>query len=390
MSKIDGRMIDATAASKEALVAMLAVTPDAALGLCVNPFFEVSQENGAVLGSVSSYYGVDQWACNFSGASVVMNTQQVADPFSEISGFRRLRRGLKMTVATAQASLVGSDLLGVFQKIEGTFWKALGFGTADASAVDIVAIVHASVAGTYSLSLRNGAANRSYVVPVALVSGINVVLVTVPGDTSGTWATDTGVAAILQFSCGSGSTLTAPSANAWVDGNYFDAPGGTLNMAATLGATLTIGYMNVFAHGVLPWSSASEITGEALQRLLNMRRGFDDELRRCQRYWCSTYPYGTRPGTATNAGAIKRLLDAAQSYAPPGIFEFPVEMRSSSPAVAVYSPLDGASGAMVSDGVNKSPVATEVGAKRGFAYMNGVSIGAMASLGCHMVLNARM
>ena len=50
-------------------------------------------------------------------------------------------------------------------------------------------------------------------------------------------------------------------------------------------AVFQVGYCQIFPAGVLPWSSASEITGEALQQLLNIRRPYDDELRRCRRYY---------------------------------------------------------------------------------------------------------
>lgn len=260
------------------------VETGAQLGLLVNPFFEVSQENGTTLLTTSGAYPTDQWITNLNGTSTFTH-QQVADPFSGTSGYRRLRHGVRLTITAAQASLGASNFAPCFQQaVEGVHWQPLGWGTADARAIVVVGIVNASVAGQYTLSIRNGDGTRSYVRVAILVAGINVFYETIPGDTSGTWVTDTSRGSIVSIGTGTGSAFQSPAADTWLTGNYFGVSG-ALNMAATNGATLTVGYLNVFPAGVLPWTSASEITGEALQHLLNMRRSYDDELRRCERYW---------------------------------------------------------------------------------------------------------
>lgn len=303
------------------------VDASASLGLCANPFFEISQENGTTLLTASGSYAADQWFGAWSG-SMSASLQQVAAPFSSDANYKRLAYGVTATITTAQASLGASDHVTPFhQRIEGTFFRSLGWGTADAQSVDVVAIVKASVAGTYAIGVRNSAANRTYLASVALSAGVNVVFVTVPGDTSGTWLTDTGIGCRLHLNAGAGSSSSA-AAGSWMSASYLGVSGG-LNMAATLGATLTVAYCNIFPHGVLPWSSASEITGEALQRLINMRRPIDEEIRRCQRYFYAGSPMWRgvvlNASTVARAGALHpvkmRAAPAASLVGTVGVFD---------------------------------------------------------------------
>ncbi len=267
-------------------ISAIGADPAAYLGLLTNPFMEISQEFGTTTTTISNQvkYVIDQ-VLIFSTGTSASSWQQVANPFASFAGFRRIINALRATITTAQSVLGTNEYLSITQNIEGTFWRGLGWGTADAAAIDVIAIVSTSVAGTYSLSLRNGFSNRSYVVPVVLAANTPTsVFATIPGDTAGVWATDTALAVQLWFTAVCGTTFVAPANNAWQTGNYIGVAGG-VNMAATLGATLTIGYLNVFPSGVLPWTTATQVD---LARLASMRRPYDEELRRCQRYWAQT------------------------------------------------------------------------------------------------------
>jgi hypothetical protein len=68
---------------------------------------------------------------------------------------------------------------------------------------------------------------------------------------------------------------------------------------------------------------------------------FDEQLRRCQRYYHSTYDYGVARGTTTFAGMVEFF--AAAATVARGFAPFPVTMRAV-PTVTPYSPQTGASG----------------------------------------------
>jgi hypothetical protein len=80
-------------------------------------------------------------------------------------------------------------------------------------------------AGTYSGALLNGANNRSYPFQFPLTQNWTKIVITIPGDTGGTWTmSGPGVGVYLDFDLGGGTTYRGP-ANAWVSASYYGATG---------------------------------------------------------------------------------------------------------------------------------------------------------------------
>ena len=305
-------------ASARANTSAAATEAGAERGILVNPFMEVSQSNGVTAVTVTNgVYTLDQWQAFITGASVTATVQQVTDPFSGTAGFKRFRSGKVLTIGVAQAVLLTGDFLYEQQPVEGTFWKNLGWGTADAASVDVVIICQASVTGTYSLAIRNGASNRSYATPVALTANTpTAVLITIPGDQAGTWSTDTTLSAQVSLSVATGATFQAAANNAWSATNTFGVNGGGTNLAATASATLKVAYMNVFPTGVIPWTTGAAID---LTHLVNMKRRFDDELRSSQRYFEIGSAFVQSPvagafGASMPYRSLKRTTTPARLY----------------------------------------------------------------------------
>lgn len=366
------------------------IDASAMLGLCVNPFFEVSQENGTTLQSdvgSSGKYAADQWLSAESAATLVLSAQQVATPFSSTAGFKRLPYSVKAVATTAQASLGSSEVCTPCrQTVEGTFWKTLGWGGGDGVDAVVVGVIMPSVTGTYPVTIRNAAGTRSMVKTVSLTANTpTVIYETFSADTSGTWVTSTSASAIIEFGTTSGSTYETSTLGSWQSADYRSATTAT-DWQGTTNAFVQVAYLNVFPSGVLPWSSASEITGEALQRLLNMRRPFDEELRRCRRYFDSTYEYGTAIGTATDVGALFNSIEATVYY--PHVGKKALDMRST-PAIAIYSALGVASKATV-DGVDKNAASAAVSSRSASVFINNQLISANQFAYAHVVANARM
>lgn len=269
----------------------------ASLGLLTNPFFEISQENGTTAGAAASaYYSADQWYA-LESSDAVLSVQNVANPFSGTATLKRLQSSVKATATTADGTIAAAQYIQpCVQVIEGTFWNSLGWGTADARAVDIPIIAQCSVTGTYPVAITNAAGNRAYVTTISLTANTpTVCFVTIPGDTGGTWVTTNAASAKLFIGAVGGSDYQASSLNAWEATDNFTHSSCT-NWAAS-GTTnfFQVAYAQIFPSGVLPFTSAAQITGEALQLLLNMRRPYDEELRRCNRYYQKFSGVGANP-----------------------------------------------------------------------------------------------
>jgi hypothetical protein len=199
----------------------------------INGDTRIDQRNaGAAVTPTTSTYLVDRFITGISQASK-LTFQQVADA---PTGFKY---STKITVASQFAPAAG-DYFHYSQLVEGQNIIDLAFGTASAADITVSFYAKTSVAGTYSASIRNGANDRSYVFSVTLTTSWARYTVTIPGDTTGTWATDNTIGLKLQFTLGFGTTYQTASPNTWLAGNYLAATGSTQFVNQTAGATLNI------------------------------------------------------------------------------------------------------------------------------------------------------
>jgi hypothetical protein len=239
-------------------------------GLQINGAMEVSQENGTnVVGVINaSKYVVDGWQLASAGVQTVNALQNTNAP----TGFFN---SLGCAVAGANASPGAGDYSILAQSIEGYRVRRLAFGTANAQPVTISFWVNAVRPGNYSGTLVNGATNRSY----AFVFTINATntweykTITIPGDTTGTWAKDNTAGLRIYIGLLVGSTFQT-AANAWTAGNYFGATGTVNGAAATTDAFYITGLT------VLPGNEAPSAARSPF-----VMRPYDQELVTCQRYY---------------------------------------------------------------------------------------------------------
>ena len=264
-------------------------------GMQVNGSMEVSQERGANVASGAGVYHCDVWKVSYVGTMAVSGVQATTGGIWP--GFSNT---LALTVGTAQASFAAGDFAILFQSIEGYRTARLAWGTASAQSITIGFWTSHNRTGLYSGSVRNGANNRSYVFTytqnVSAIPQYNVV--TIPGDTTGTWSVDNTTGILLTFSMGAGNTQTASSANSWLAGGYQAAPGQINAVAATSDVFRITGVV------VLPGIAAPTAAQSPL-----IMRPFDQELLTCKRYWYPTNPafingasFGMVAGLAKYAG----------------------------------------------------------------------------------------
>ena len=260
----------------------------------INGGMVIDQRNASV---TSSAFTVDR----FAYTAVQTGKATVAQSTTAPTGFIK---SIGVTSSSAYTVLTG-DYFALQQPIEGLNMADLAWGTASASAVTLSFQVYSSLTGTFGGSLLNGSANRSYPfsysIPVA--NTWTAISITIAGDTTGTWATDTAVGVYVFFGLGAGATYSG-TAGSWSASSYRSATGAT-SVVGTNGATFYI-------------------TGVQLEKGSTATsfdfRAYSTELAMCQRYYQT---YSDRANTKGNyysatAAKVSGSLSSVMRSAPTG------------------------------------------------------------------------
>jgi hypothetical protein len=212
---------------------------------------------------------------------------------------------LKVTITTADASVTTTQNLSIVHRIEGTNVADLGWGTANAQAITLSFRVRSSITGTFGGALRNSATDRSYPFTYTILAADTweTKSVTIPGDTSGTWLTDTGVGIRVEFGLGVGPDRSG-TAGAWSGSNLLSATG-AVSLVGTLNATWYITGVQLEVGSVAtPFE----------------RRPYGQELALCQRYYAKLQSSAANDGfgVGLNNGTSESLTQ----------IQFPVTLRT--------------------------------------------------------------
>lgn len=200
----------------------------------LNGAMVIDQRNaGTQNNTASTQYHVDRW--NYLGTQVSKFSIQKSAVAP--SGFTNslLFTSLAATVPGA------SDWWAVRQVIEGFNIADLAWGTASAQSVSLSFWVRSSLTGTFGGSLLNDAANRTYAFTYSITAANTweYKTVVIPGDTSGTWLTDSNAGIRLVFGLGGGAS-SKTAAGSWTAGAFWGGATGTVDLTGTNGATLYI------------------------------------------------------------------------------------------------------------------------------------------------------
>lgn len=266
----------------------------------INGDMSVDQEfaGGATSPSPPAYV-IDQFYAYHTQSSR-LTFQQVSDA---PAGFRFSQ---KITVAS-QFSPGSTDQFTWQQKIEGTNVVDLKFGSSGASVVTLSMYIKGSVPGAYCCFLKNGANTRSYVGKVNVTTSWARVSIVIPGDITGTWANDMSTGMIVGIDLGSGSDF-ANNVGVWYAGDWLHDNTGVKLVAQPNGSTLNI-------TGVQLEKAGAPSEFEYVP--------YDEQLRRCQRYWHSKQ-------------LAKRFYATVSGQFHGDVFSFPTPMRVA-PAIATSS-----------------------------------------------------
>ena len=233
----------------------------------INGGMVIDQRNAGASLTITAnpQYTLDRWFAGVTLGSKI-SVQQNAGAITPPTGFTKY-----LGVTSLAATTPGvSDVYYMAQSIEGFNVADFAFGTATASAVTISFRVYSSLTGTFGAVLINSGSNRSYPFNYTISSANTwtTITQTIPGDTTGTWATDNSTGFQLRFGLGAGATYQG-TAGAW----------GTTNAVTTTTATTIVATNGATFY----------ITGVQLEKGSTATsfdyRPYGTELALCQRYY---------------------------------------------------------------------------------------------------------
>ena len=235
----------------------------------INGDMRIAQRGTATItGSGSVQYPVDRWAV-YNGTGTVTFDQSTDAP----DGFTN---SILATV-TATGSYGESGYTQITHKIEGFNCQDLAYGTSSAKTVVLSFWSKSSVVGTQNVSFKNSGNNRVYVATYTIdaANTWEKKIVTVVGDTTGTWLVDSGIGLEVTFNLGMGTTYDV-TAGSWQAAAAKYSTSGAIDFAANSGATFYV-------------------TGVQLEQNVQPtpfeQRPIGIELHLCMRYY-QNYPYG--------------------------------------------------------------------------------------------------
>lgn len=232
----------------------------------INGDMQVSQVNGgaAVTPIAGNTYVIDQWRLVATQPSKLA-FQQVADA---PAGFKY---SLKASVA-AQYAPLATDTFNLSQPIEGQNIVDFQLGTAGAVTLATSNWIKGSVPGVYPVSIINGLNSRAYIGTINVTAVWSKVVITLVGDTAGTWATDNTAGLYWVLDLGSGANYNG-TAGIWQTGTLIRTAGSVTFVNQVAGSTLNITGVQ------LEQVSTGATSGTAFEHV-----SYADQLRWCQRY----------------------------------------------------------------------------------------------------------
>jgi hypothetical protein len=331
----------------------------------------IDQRNaGASISVTATGFPVDRFYINANASGVISGQRSTVAP----AGFTN---SLLMTVTTPRGTIAANDVYGVRQTIEGFNTADFMWGSASAQTVTLSFWVRSSITGTYTVSLFNAAFNRSYVATytVNAANTFEYKTIVIPGDTTGTWATDNSGSINVFWDVGSGSDFQA-TANTWLAAGDLRTSG-SANWISTNGATFYITGVQLEAGSV---ASPFE------------RRDYGRELMMCQRYFCMTFSQGTAPASNAGQGGALLTLNGSGTGVSVGLLAtwfFPVEMRTGPSVVTTYNPSAAGSSWFLNTGGTVAAATANPGT-RGVTVFNNATSTSGTNAAIHVTASAEL
>jgi hypothetical protein len=267
-----------------------------------------------ITGSSSAQYPVDRWAV-YNGTGTVTFVQSTDAP----AGFN----ASILATVTATGSYSTAGYTQITHKIEGFNCQDLAYGTASAKTIVFSFWVKSSVVGTQNVSFKNSGNNRAYIATytVDVANTWEKKIISVVGDTSGTWLVDSSIGLEVTFNLGMGTNYDA-TAGSWQALAARYSTSDAIDFAANSGAT---------------W----RVTGVQLEQNYQPtpfeQRPIGVELALCQRYYYSSYSNGVAINGADVISGHHQAIGVDTTSAVMSNGTFAVPMRAT-PTFNIYQP----------------------------------------------------
>jgi hypothetical protein len=237
-------------------------------GMQINGGFDISQEKSSGQTTASGYV-CDGWYLSYGGSGMAVSAGIYSNSGIGIVG------SLGIVVSTASASLGANDTCGMQNRVEGYRVARLAWGLPGAWPITLGFFSAHHRPGVYSCGVRNFNGTRSYQTTYTqnAADTYEYKIITIPGDTAGTWNNSNGVGMLVDFNMAAGSACCAPAANTWTAGNYWAAPGQVNGVASTADVFRLSGLI------LLPGEAPSAARAPFIMRPA------DQELLLCRRYY---------------------------------------------------------------------------------------------------------
>lgn len=272
----------------------------------INGAMQIAQRGTSVSGiaNTSAYNTVDRWI--MTSLSSGTWTQAVSADAPTGSGFRN---SVRITCATAITSLTAGAQGNIVQRLEGQTLQHIKKGTSSAQQLTLSFWVKGSTTGTYIAELYDFDNTRSVSSAYAINSANTweQKVITFPADTTGAFDNDNAASLQLMLWFAAGSNATSGTLNtSWNNHVGANEAVGQTNLAAAVN-----NYLAVTGVQLEPGAVASPYEFVLYQ----------DELRRCQRYYVRLVDTTTSNGEVGN-GFMYTTTSATISI------PLPVEMRA--------------------------------------------------------------
>jgi len=314
--------------------------------IVINGEMKVAQRSTSVagLGAAAGYFTLDRFSIATAASAGRFTMAQIADG---PAGFANC---LKISTTTADTSIAAGEYLILGQPIEGQNLQQLKKGTASAEQVTVSFYVKGNAAALYVCELFDVDNGRSITQSFAVTTAWNRIELTFAADTSDPLDDDNVASLVLNLFLHGGSDFTGGTfaVNTWNDNtnaNRYAVADRTSIYDSTDRTFFITGIQMELG------DTATEFE----------HRSFGEELSLCQRYYTTSYSYGTAAGTATYDGSVK-----GESYRADRIDicpQFKVVMRAV-PTVTIYSPSTGSSGNVYFDhavNADREAVGSQIG-----------------------------
>ena len=240
--------------------------------LIINGAMQIAQRGTSFTRSSGDEYSLDRWRFVQNTSGTVTTTQQADAP----SGFYHC---IQANVDTADTSLGTTEYAMIATYVEAyDVVPPSAFGTSSAKEMTLSFWHKHSIAGTYSLVLRNGSSNVNLVLEYTQSTSDvwEKATLTVPACTIGTWGTGTSRGISVEFCISNGTTYQSSTIGSWFSGTYYHS---STNQTQVIGTT----------------NAKMRFTGVQLElgsvATPFEHRSYGEELALCQRYFYNNDTY---------------------------------------------------------------------------------------------------